>query len=73
MTPPPSAPPPAPPPDWDSYHLCDTEAVVEVVERNVVVVTVDLEQEVLQHLQLDVKCCEDVQVCEHHLKEEQHL
>lgn len=40
-----------------SHHLGDAEAVAEVVERDAVIVAVDLKQEVLQDGQLDVKCC----------------
>lgn len=56
-----------------SYHLGDAEAVMEVVEGDVVVVAVDLEQEVLQDVQLDVERRQEVQVGEHHLEEHQHL
>lgn len=36
-------------------HLGNTEAVFEVVERDVVVSSVDLKQELLQNLRLDVE------------------
>lgn len=40
-----------------SHHLGDAEAVAEVMERDAVIVAVDLKQEVLQDGQLDVQRC----------------
>lgn len=43
------------------------------MEGNVVVVAVDLKQEVLEDVHLEVEHCQEVQVGEHHLEEDQHL
>lgn len=47
--------------------------MLEVVERDVVVVAVHLKQEVLQDVRLDVERRQEVQVGEHHLQQRQHL
>lgn len=40
-----------------THHLGDTEAVLEVVERDVVVSSVDLKEKLLQYFWLDVESC----------------
>lgn len=56
-----------------AHHLGHAEAVLEVVEGNVVVAPVDLEQEVLQHLGLDVEAGREIQVGVHDLQEHHDL
>lgn len=57
----------------NAHHLGNAEAVLEVVEGDVVVVLVDLEQEVLQHLGLDVEARREIQVRVHDLQEHHDL
>lgn len=57
----------------NAHHLGNAEAVLEVVEGDVVVVPVDLEQEVLQHLGLDVEARREIQVRVHDLQEHHDL
>lgn len=61
------------PSDALTHHLGNAEAVLEVVEGDVVVAAVDLEQEVLQHLGLDVEAGREIQVCVHDLQEHHNL
>lgn len=53
--------------------MSDTEAVLEVVERDVVVALVDFIEEMLQHIQLYVKGRDKLQVCVHHLEQHHNL
>ena len=56
-----------------THHLCNTEAVLEVVEGDVVVSSVDFEQELLQNLRLNVEGRDEVQICVHDLQEHHDL
>ena len=56
-----------------AHHLCNTEAVLEVVERDVVVSSVDFEQELLQNLRLNVEGRDEVQICVHDLQQHHDL
>lgn len=54
-------------------HLGNAEAVFEVVERDVVVSSVDFKQELLQNFRLDVEGRYEIQVCVHELQEHHDL
>ena len=55
------------------YHLGDTEAMLEVVEGDVVVAAVDLIEELLEDLHFDVEGGYEVQVRVHHLEQHHDL
>ena len=56
-----------------THHLCDAEAVSEVVERHHIVVLEDPEQEASERVQLHREAFGEVEVDEHLLQQEQHL
>lgn len=55
------------------YHLSDTEAVLEVVEGDVIVASVHFIKKLLQHVQLNVEGGDEVQICVHHLEQHHNL
>lgn len=56
-----------------SYHLSDAEAVFEVVEGDVIVASVHLIKELLQHVQLNVEGGDEIQIGVHHLEQHHDL
>ncbi len=56
-----------------SYHLSDAEAVLEVVEGDVIVASVHFIKKLLQHVQLNVEGGDEVQICVHHLEQHHEL
>lgn len=56
-----------------SYHLSDTEAVLEVVEGDVIVASVHFIKKLLQHVQLNVEGGDEVQICVHDLEQHHNL